>query len=309
MRSWSVAVQACRRDRKLLRVERVLRPEAAADVGRDHPHGILGEAERLDQHTLGLVGHLGRVPDREQIFERIEARDQPTRLDRMAAAFVHAKMRGHAMRGAREGGVDVAVFDGPVGDEIVGAVDPRPRRARCKSRVGIDHGGKELVVEFDQARRVLGDGTAIRHHQRDRLAHISKLALGEPARIDVVPDRGHRQRQRDAVAGQERAQVAIGEHRVHPGQAARRRRVDAAQQRMRDRAAHEGRVQHPRQRDIVDEAARAAQQRCVFEAPDRPAHPGCAGHQVPLTPACLPRSRARPVRASPAFPCGSRRSP
>jgi len=59
--------QRGRGDRQLLGIERVLWPEAPADVGRDHPYALFRQPERFDQDPFGLVRHLGRIPDCEQI--------------------------------------------------------------------------------------------------------------------------------------------------------------------------------------------------------------------------------------------------
>ena len=65
-------------------------------------------------------------------------------------------------------------------------------------------------------------------------------------------------------------------------------RVDAADQRMRVRAAHEGRVQHAGKLQIVDEAAAALQQRQVLDPLDRLADDRGRGRHG----ATSPRSRA-----------------
>jgi hypothetical protein len=52
------------------------------------------------------------------------------------------------------------------------------------------------------------------------------------------------------------------------GQRARLRRVDPVDRRMRERAAKDRHVQHPRQLHVVDERALAADQPVVFLAPD-----------------------------------------
>ena len=68
-----------------------------------------------------------------------------------------------------------------------------------------------------------------------------------------------------------RQQVRAGEDRMHAGQRSRSRLVDAPDRGMRVRAAHEGRLQHARQPEVVDEAALALEQRLVFEPGDRAA--------------------------------------
>ena len=73
----------------------------------------------------------------------------------------------------------------------------------------------------------------------------------------------------------QRPQIRIGQHRVHAGSARAAAASMRAQPRMRHRAAHEGRMEHVREVDVVDEAPGAAQQphdlrgaaRCARESP------------------------------------------
>ena len=62
-----------------------------------------------------------------------------------------------------------------------------------------------------------------------------------------------------------RREIVEREHRVHARQRARVTRIDAADQRVRMRAAHERGVQQPGQLDVVDEASAADEQRAVLE--------------------------------------------
>jgi hypothetical protein len=71
-----------------------------------------------------------------------------------------------------------------------------------------------------------------------------------------------------AALRQHRGKIVQREHRMHAGQRQRRRRVDGFDQCMRVRAAHEGRVPHPRYGDVVDETSAPAQQRFVLDAGD-----------------------------------------
>ena len=178
------------------------------------------------------------------------------------------------VRGLREGAVDIAVAHGPMRDQIVGTFRARLRRIALEPRAWIDHRRQRLVVERHQARRILGQRAALRDHQRDRLTHIVSSRSREVAGIDMKPDRRDRQRQRDAVARQQRTQVGIGQDRAHARQAAGTSGVDAVEFRMRDRAANEDGMLQARKLDIVDEAAAAAQQARIFQALDGAAHPG-----------------------------------
>ena len=64
------------------------------------------------------------------------------------------------------------------------------------------------------------------------------------------------------------SEIIEREHRVHARQRQRGILRDAADQRVRMRAAHEASVQHAGHRDVVDEAAVPPQQRVVLEPGD-----------------------------------------
>ncbi len=71
-----------------------------------------------------------------------------------------------------------------------------------------------------------------------------------------------------------------------PGSASAVARIDAADQRVRMRAAHERGMQQPGQRDVVDEAAVAGQQRPILE-PGNARSDQSAMHDLdPLNPPC-----------------------
>jgi hypothetical protein len=255
-----------RRHHQLLRIKRVLRPETAADMRRDHAHLAFREAKRVDDDALGLVRHLRAVPDREQVLDVVVARKHGAGLDRMAAALVDAEALRDAVRGVREGTLGVAILERPVGKKVVGAVEPCLRRVAPERGDGISHRRQLLVVKHDQAGGVLGDGTAFGHHQSHRLAGVAHLLFHQPRWVDMVPDRRHRQRQWNAIAANDRAEIAIGEHGADAVHGLGRADIDAVQPRMRHRAAHEARMQDAGERDVVDKASAAAQQCRVLDA-------------------------------------------
>jgi hypothetical protein len=43
---------------------------------------------------------------------------------------------------------------------------------------GVHHRGQRLVLDLDELQRVLGQVTAVRHHDRDALAHVADLVRG-----------------------------------------------------------------------------------------------------------------------------------
>ena len=156
-----------------------------------------------------------------------------------------------------------------MGHQIVRAIEPRLGGIAREAGARIEHGRQRLEIERDQAGRVLGHAAAFGHHHRDRLAHIGELPLGQHRRVHGKADGGERQCQRDAVAGEQRAQLRVGQHRPHARQCARPAGIDAAQQRMRERAAHEARMQQARQLEIIHEPPRAAQQSPILQPQHR----------------------------------------
>ena len=250
-------------------MEHGLRPEAAAGVGHDHAHLVLGKTERRDQHCLGAMRHLRVDPGGQQAVDGIEAYNYAPRLDRMAAALVQPEALGEAMGRLGERAVDVAVVDQMARHQIVRTIEPRPRRTWPQSRARIEHHRQQLGFDLDQRRRVLCDGAGLSNHERDRLTDVANLLMHERIGIDVEADRAGRDRKRDAVAGEQRAQVGEREHRMNAGNSPRLRRVDRAQPRMRDRAAQHRHMQHAGQRYVVDEARGTAQQRHILDAGHR----------------------------------------
>ena len=156
-----------------------------------------------------------------------------------------------------------------MGHQVVRAIEPRLGGIAGEAGASIEHGRQRLKIERDQARRVLGQAPAVRHYHRDRLACIARLARGQHMGVNVKADGGERQAERDAVAGEQRAQIRIGQHRPHARQRARFAGIDAAQQRMRERAAHEARMQEAGQLEIIHEPARAAQQSAILQPQHR----------------------------------------
>ena len=183
--------------------------EAAADIGRDDAQLMFQETERLHHHGLGAMRRLRAVPNRQQIFVRLVARDHAARLDREAAAFLHAKPLGKPVRRRGENAIHFAVIDNVLGGQIVGAIEPRPRRAGGKAVARIGHDRQVVVVDFDQRRRIFRGAAVVGNDKRDRLADIADLVAGETSGLGVEFDRRRGERERNPVAGQKRPQVGI----------------------------------------------------------------------------------------------------
>ena len=142
----------------VLGVQEDLRAEAAADVGRDHPHLRFRQAEHEGAHQQPLdvrvlVGDVERVARVVLVVDGVggarlhRVRDQPV-VDDVELGDV----RRLGERGVDRGLVAVApVVAGVVGDLVV---HRRPLDARGLGDV--DHRRQLLVVDLDQLGRVLG---------------------------------------------------------------------------------------------------------------------------------------------------------
>jgi hypothetical protein len=114
---------------------------------------------------------------------------------------------------------------------------------------------QRLVVDDDVGERVLGQVAALGDHHHHRLAHVAHAVLGQRHLRRLVEDdavdgrRRHQQRPRLPVV----PQVLRRDHGHHALPRQRRRRVDAADERVRVVAAHERRVQHSGKLHVVHE--------------------------------------------------------
>ena len=160
--------------------------------------------------------------------------------------------------------VDVAALVLDVREVVrLGAV-VQERRVGSERLLGVGDGRQGLVLDLDQARGVLRDVAGRRDDAGNRLADEANL-LGRQHRPVVGHDLLSRQ------AGGDRRDVRYvfrGQHERDSLVGAGRRRVDLRHLRVGVRAAQEGRVQHPRQVDVVHVLATAAQVPGVLEPGD-----------------------------------------
>jgi hypothetical protein len=138
-----------------------------------------------------------------------------------------------------------------------------------RRRAAVGDGRQRLDLDLDQAERVLGDGRGLGQHDRDGLAHVAHLGLGDhrlSERLEI--------RQRVQPHGDARHAVAdiLGrDHAVYARQRARGRDGDRADAAMGDGAAQDRRMQHVLAREIVDVLSAPAQKAQILEPFDRAA--------------------------------------
>ncbi len=145
------------------------------------------------------------------------------------------------------------------------------RGARGRERVAaIAGGGEHLVVDRDRGGGVFGEIAIVRDHHRDGLADIADLAARERMLGAQRRDGGIGHRHRQALGGEAARHVPRGEHRMDARHRQRRRGVDRADPGMGVRAAHERRMKHARQLQVVDKARPPGEQGGIFD----PRHAG-----------------------------------
>jgi hypothetical protein len=120
------------------------------------------------------------------------------------------------------------------------------------------HRGQRLVLDIDQRSRFFRDVRIGRQHQRDRLAGVAHLAERE---YGLIVER------RPVVrVGNDGADVLARDDAVHALDGLCRRDVDALDAPVRDRAAEDLPVQHPRQLQVMHVLGPPGHLRLAFEA-------------------------------------------
>ncbi len=253
-----------RHHRDVFGVDAELGTETAADVGGGHAQPALVEIEKRGQGLEQVVRLLRRRPDRHGVIAPF--RENAAALDRMGGAAMLPQLLVEHVRGLVEGRVGIAVGH-PVGGGDVGVeLAPHRRRSRLGRPAAVRHGGKHVVVDRDQRRRVLGKIAVVGQDQRDRLADVRHLPVGEgegPVAVERRPGIGVAQH---PTLGEDRREIVEREHRAHPRQRQRGMGVDPADRGVRVGAAHERRLPGAGVRDVVDETSLAGEQGLILEA-------------------------------------------
>jgi hypothetical protein len=128
---------------------------------------------------------------------------------------------------------------------------------------------QRLDLDLDQAERILGNGRRVGEHDRDGLAHVAHLGLGDHRLSERLEIRQRLQPHGDARHAI--ADIPGRDHAMHAWQGARGRNGDRADAAMGDGAAQDRRVQHVLAREIVDILSASAQKAQILEPFDRAA--------------------------------------
>jgi hypothetical protein len=214
-------------------------------------------------HRAVGVRRLVAVVDVELAGLRVEVGDHPARLQRRRVAARVDDVARDDRVGLGEGAVGRLLVAGlpQRAGQVVALADlvvADQRRVLVERLAGVDHGGQRLVLDVDQLQRVVGRVLVGRDHERDLLALEAHLVAGQHG-LRVVGDRRHPREP-------ERLQVLGGDDRRDVRVRERARRVDRDDLRVRVRGAQHLAVHHPRQLDVVEVGALAADEARVLLA-------------------------------------------
>ena len=160
------------------------------------------------------------------------------------------------------------------GADVAGHVLVHEPLGRARGR-DADHRRQELVVDPDPGERVLGDVAVVGDDERDRLAHVVDLVLGQRVLRAAVGQRRVRDQQRQRLGHRrgQLGQVVVGPHRVHAVEVEHVGDVDVDDPGVRVRRAEHRGVQRVRRRPRCRRrSGRAAQEALVLDPLDRLAH-------------------------------------
>jgi hypothetical protein len=159
----------------VLGVQEDLGAEAAAHVGRDHAHLVLGQAQHEGRHQQALdvrvlVGHVQRVLVRGAVVAGVGG----ARLHGVGDQAVVDQVQLGDVRGAGEGGVHRGlVAQRPLVAVVVGRLVVQRRALGGGAHV--DHRRQLLVVHLHQLGGVLGLLQRVGHHHGHVVAHVAHL--------------------------------------------------------------------------------------------------------------------------------------
>ena len=176
------------------RVDRHLVAEAAADVGRDDPDLVLGQAghDRIER-AVG-VWCLTRRPQGQPALDPVVVGNRTTRLHRRRVHTGVDDVLGDGHLGAGEHRVGRLRITGlPVEAVVVGLaleVGADHRGVGSQRLAHVDHRPQHFVVDVDEFESVSGGVPVLGHDERDLLTLKAHL-VGRQHGLDVVGERRH----------------------------------------------------------------------------------------------------------------------
>ena len=252
------ALQLARRPRQhdVLGIMLALVAEATADVGSDHPHRSLIEAQLFTDEAPQVMWHLRRHV--EQQARTIWLRQHGAWLQRATshplideADLYDVRSRGKGCIGLRATAALV------VKAQIARRLLVQTRRSRLQRYLRSGDSWKGVVAYRDGERRIFSLFARRSHHQRDWLADVAHHAACEAMarrlyRRAVAAQHQPQCTHRPGAAGRHRGAI---EHGKHSGHAARNCCVNRRYACVRMRRAHEGAMQLAWYVDVGDIAS------------------------------------------------------
>ena len=166
------------RDQEILGIELAAHAEAAADVGLDHGDGVLRQPHLLRQDAAVGEDHLGHAGDGEMAFGRVPFGEQAARLHRHGAEALHDKVLAAGVGRVAERRVRVALHRRQR-DDVIAAGRLEQQAFVLARGLAVGHRRQRFDVERDRIERVLGERRAVGDDDRDRLADVAHLVLGD----------------------------------------------------------------------------------------------------------------------------------
>ena len=211
-----------RGDEDLLGIQGRLAAEPAADVGRNHPHAVGRQIERLAQRVANDAGNLGGGVQGQA--PRPVLRQARPVLDRHRRLAMEAEATADGYGGLREVHVHVAARELAGDDDVRGGVLVQQRRAGGGGRLGIGRRRQRLVVDLDQFGGILGE-IAVLGQPRQRanleaaLALLDAIEPGDAVDIDQDgrPDETEVEHRHEALAAREQLSIRAGPRKGRDG--------------------------------------------------------------------------------------------
>src|SRR5580704_4453580 len=263
------------RDYDFLRIHDELGTEAAADIRRHDANLVLIAPQQSHQERPYLVRELRRGPQCQAVLIGVVQGQRTAAFDRVCAAAMLLEIDAGAVWRARKRGFDVAIALAKFDEEIAGFAAMRERGPRTQRGPTIRYRRKYFVIDVNQRGRIFRDRARLRDHDGNSLTDEDDFIFGQNDGADIRRQLVGAELQRQPLLRQHWRNISQRVYGVYARKPARRASVDTTNSGVRVRAAHEGRFQHARKLEIVDETASASKQRPILE----PQHPftDCVG--------------------------------
>ena len=132
-------------------------------------HGIARQAQRARQ-LVGILGHLDRGPDVEQLIGFVPLSEHAEGLDRHRRTAAPGDPERHPLLGFAKSRLDRAPDELAVIQLVAAVFGMDQRRIIAQRQFGIDDMRRGLVFDLDQFGGILGLGAAVGDHRHHPLA-------------------------------------------------------------------------------------------------------------------------------------------